>query len=223
MVKTQKASLLIIATANHVPGHYHNTRAMQYLIFDATPISKPKSYSAPFSDTFSWPRLIHLSWIVLDEQYKPVEDYDCVIKPEGFAIDDTIADYAKLDLDDIDRKGEPLTDVLTSFSKSVEGSDYIFAHNMNVAENVLGAEYVRQGLDHGLFRAERFCLMQEATYFCKLPSKTGGYKWPTLRELHISCFNSTYSPVNNARADVIAASRSFIYLMKTGQLEDLWD
>lgn len=196
---------------------------MKYLIFDASAVSKPKNYRAPFSDTFSWPRLVHLSWIILDEQYKPLKDYDCIIKPEGFSIDETIAKHCQIDQEDIEKKGVPLEDVLKQFYDSIAEVDYVFAHNMNVNENIVGAEYVRKGMDQNLFRAERFCLMQEGTYFCKLPSKTGGYKWPTLRELHAVCFNQGYSPLNNARADVIAASRCFIYLMKTGNLEDLWD
>ena len=43
---------------------------MKYLIFDASPIGKPKDYKAPFTDTFNWPRLIHLSWITLNDELK---------------------------------------------------------------------------------------------------------------------------------------------------------
>ena len=196
---------------------------MRYLIFDATPIEKPRNTRAPFSDTFAWPRLMHLSWIGLDDQYKPVKDYDAIIKPEGFAADAEIEKYTRLTQEEITQKGANLTDVLAQFSKDVTAASYVFAHNMRIGENVIAAEYVRTGLESTLFRSERFCLMEESTYFCKLPSKTGGYKWPTLTELHASCFQSGYSPAGNARADVIAATRSFIYLMKTGNLEDLWD
>lgn len=195
----------------------------KYLVFDATPISKAKSFSAPFSDTFAWPRLLHLSWIILDEAYKLIEDHDCIVRPEGFSVDDTISEYAQLALEDIEQKGQPLEEVLKAFNDSLKDVEYAFTHNMNSSERIVGAEYVRKGIDSYLFKTDRYCLMQEGTYFCKLPSKTGGYKWPTLRELHIRCFNSTYSPVNNARADVIAATRSFIYLMKKGELQDLFD
>jgi hypothetical protein len=195
----------------------------KYLIFDATPISKPRDYKAPFSDTFAWPRLIHLSWIMLNEELKPISDFDCIVKPEGFSIDENIEKFAKIDAEDIENKGADLTEILNQFSASVDDSEFIFAHNMNVSENILAAEYLRKGISHSLFKAERFCLMQESTYYCKLPSKSGGYKWPTLREMHAVLFNHTYSPGGNARADVIAASRCFIKLMKLGQLNDLFD
>lgn len=196
---------------------------MKYLIFDASPISKPKSFSAPFSDTFSWPRLMHLSWIVLDEHYKPIEDYNCIVQPDGFALTEQILDFCKLEEEEVKSKALPLEDILEQFSKSLAQVDMVFAHNMNAAENIVAAEYLRKGIDQALFKVDRYCLMQEGTYFCKLPSKRGGYKWPSLRELHAACFHQGYSPLNNARADVIAASRCFIYLMKTGNLEDLFD
>jgi len=65
--------------------------------------------------------------------------------------------------------------------------------------------------------------MQESTFFCKLPSKTGGYKWPSLSELHSIIFKKAYAPPNNARADVIAATRCFKALKMAGQLDDLFD
>ena len=65
--------------------------------------------------------------------------------------------------------------------------------------------------------------MQESTWYCKIPGRGGKYKWPSLNELHAICFNQKFSPAGNARADVIAASRSFIKLMKLGQLEDMFE
>lgn len=196
---------------------------MKYLVFDATPISKPKDYKAPFSDTFAWPRLIHLSWIMLNEELKPIEDYDCVAIPEGFGIDRHIEKYARLDEEEISKKGEKVEDIFTQFTKSVEAADYLVAHNMNVSENVIAAEYMRKNMHPPLFTKERICLMQEATWYCKIPSRGGGYKWPSLQELYTILFKQRYAPAGNARADVIAAARSFIMLMKKGELEDFFD
>ncbi|NNE26680.1 MAG: hypothetical protein HKN09_07535 [Saprospiraceae bacterium] len=194
-----------------------------YLIFDCSAIAQPKNWKAPFSDTFSWPRMIHISWIILDKDLKPIDDYDQIIQPEGFGITDDIAKRVKIDQEDIQTKGAPLEDVLKAFNNSLQDVEYVFAHNLTFNENVLAAEYLRKGLSHDLFKKERFCLMQESTFFCKLPSKTGGYKWPTLTELHSIIFKKAYAPPNNARADVIAATRCFKALMLGGQLEDLFD
>ena len=194
-----------------------------YLIFDCSGIDRPKNWKAPFSDTFAWPRMIHLSWIILDKELNPVDDYDQIINPEGFSFNEDIEKRCRIDQDDIDTKGAKLEDVLNAFENSLKDVDYVFAHNLNFNENTLAAEFLRKGIRHSLFQKERFCLMQEATFFCKLPSKTGGYKWPSLSELHSIIFQKAYAPPNNARADVIAATRCFKALMMGGQLEDLFD
>jgi len=113
--------------------------------------------------------------------------------------------------------------ILTQFTQSVEKAQYLVAHNMNMNESVISAEYLRTGLSNPIFKKERLCLMQESTYYCQLPSKGQGYKWPSLTELHAVCFQQRYSPSGNARADVIAAARCFIKLMKSNALEDFFE
>ncbi|MBK8620912.1 MAG: hypothetical protein IPN79_03915 [Saprospiraceae bacterium] len=194
-----------------------------YLIFDATPITKPTNYQALFSDTQVWPRMIHLSWILLNEELKPIEDFDCIVKPEGFKITPAINKYAQLEEGEVDRRGIDLGPVLDQFAETVEKAQYIFAHNLNANENIVAAEFVRHKRSINFFKKKRFCLMEEGTYYCKIPNKAGGYKWPTLNELHAFCFQKGYSPGNNARADVIAAARCFIKMKKTGKLEDLFE
>ncbi len=194
-----------------------------YLIFDVSSIDKPKNWKAPFSDTFSWPRMIHISWIILNKELKPVKDYDCIVQPEGFSINAMIEKRCRIEKKELDEKGAKLSDVLKQFNDTLKDAEYLFAHNMNFNENVLAAEYLRQGMDHDLFKKERICLMHESTFYCKIPSKTGGYKWPSLTELHATIFNQKFSPAGNARADAIAATRCFIALMKVGAFEDLFD
>ncbi len=194
-----------------------------YLVFDCSAVDKPKDWKAPYSDTFNWPRLVHLSWIVLDADLRPLYDYDSIVRPEGYVFDENIQKKCKIDIEDFDQKKSDLEGILKQFSESVNDVQYLIAHNLNFNENVLAAEYIRKGIPIKMFEKERMCLMQEGTYYCKLPSKTGGYKWPSLLELHSVLFNKGYAPASNARADVIAASRCFIKLKKMGALEDYFD
>jgi len=194
-----------------------------YLIFDCSSIEKPKSYTAPFSDTSAWPRMAHLSWIILNKELKPVEDYNHIISPEGYEFTSDMEERCRITKEDVETKAISLEESLIGFDESLNKVDYVLAHNLNFNENVLAAEYQRKGINHNLFKKERFCLMQESTFYCKLPSKTGGYKWPTITELHAIIFQKAYSPPNNARADVIAATRCFKALMMGKQLEDLFD
>ncbi|MFZ1704231.1 MAG: hypothetical protein WAT79_07780 [Saprospiraceae bacterium] len=194
-----------------------------YLIFDSTPINKPKNYQALFSDVQAWPRMVHLSWILLGEDLKPIEDYDCIITPTDYKITPAILKYTQLEEGEIEKRGTALGPVLDQFAESAENAIYIFAHNLNANENIVAAEFVRLKKSINFFKKKRHCLMEEGTYYCKISNKAGGFKWPTLNELHGHCFQKGYSPSNNARADVIAAARCFIKMKKTGMLEDLFE
>lgn len=192
-----------------------------YLIFDATGVGKPKNYKAPVDDIYNWPRVIHLSWIVLDENLKPIQDFDWVIKPDNYHYTEEMAKAHGLDHAKVWSDGADIKEVLTQFKEVVENAKYVFAHNLSFNENVIGAEFVRANMRHKLHYSENYCLMHEGTYYCKIPKRGGGYKWPSLQELHSTIFKQGYTPSNNARADVIAASRCFIALMKAGTFDDI--
>ena len=193
-----------------------------YLIFDTTGNGKPKTWKASYSDTFNWPRMIHASWIILDDQFKPIEDYNCIIKPEGYTIGEEALNKSGEESEKF-ANGDNLEDVLEKFRESVEQVQYIISFNLAFNEAVIGAEFHRKGKKNPLLYTDKFCLMQESTWYCKIPGRGGKYKWPSLNELHAICFNQKYSPSGNARADVIAASRCFIKLMKLGELEDMFE
>lgn len=192
-----------------------------YLIFDSSANGRPRSYKAPLDDSNNWPRLMHLSWIILNEELKPIEDYDCVIKPEGYAPTTKALGSHHIDKEKIEGSENILKDVLSQFGESVEKCSYIFSHNLAYNEGIVGSEFYRNSMMSPLIAADKYCLMHEGTYYCKLPGKRG-YKWPSLQELHSTIFKQGYSPSNHARADVIAASRCFIFLKKARALEDIF-
>lgn len=194
-----------------------------YLIFDVSALAQKADFKANFTETQAWPRLMHISWIVLDKDYKPIEDCDFIAQPVDFEFDEKSMKKAIIDEEDIQKKSKPLEEILDKLYESVEKAEYIFAHNLNYNENIVGAEFIRQKKSINLFKKRRFCLMEEGTYYCKLKGFGGKYKYPTLPELHAKCFGTAFSPVGNARADVIAATRCFIKMMKLGQLDDLFD
>lgn len=193
-----------------------------YLIFDATTNGKPSRRRQTTIDDFAWPNMVHLSWILLDENLKPIEDYDCKIKPEGFVVPEPNLKMAKLEREDL-RNGENIHEVLQTFNKALEKAEYVFAHNLDSQEKTLSVEYERKHIPNKLISANSFCLMQETTWFCKIPGRDGRYKWPSLNELYAILFNQKYTPAGNARADVIAAARCFIMLKKGGKLDDIFE
>ncbi|HMP29124.1 MAG TPA: hypothetical protein PKD85_05975 [Saprospiraceae bacterium] len=194
-----------------------------YLIFDVSGTEKPKEYKANFSDIHLWPKLVHVSWILLDKDLKPIEDFDYIVNKEDRAYSSAVMNFAKIDDEDIEKKGKPILEILEKFNESLEKCNYVIAHNININSNILAAEYLRNTVDVKIFKKESICIMHEGTYITKLPTKYGTFKWPSLVELHAALFNSTFTPPNNARADVIASARCFIKMMRAGHLEDLFE
>lgn len=192
-----------------------------YLIFDSSANGKPRSYKAALDDLFNWPRMLHLSWIVLGEDLKPKGDFDCLIKPNGFTPTADALKQHHLEADALQEKGHELKEVLEQFKEAVNSCEYVFAHNLNYNEGIVGSEFYRCSISSPLISAEKYCLMHEGTYFCKLPGKRG-YKWPSLQELHSKVFKQGYTPTNHARADVIAATRCFIGLKQARAFEDIF-
>ncbi len=194
-----------------------------YLIFDVSPIGKPANYKAPFTEVSAWPRMVHISWIVLNSELKPMEDFDNIVIDDHITFDADLKKNLHIDDADIAKKGASLEKILLAFNESCKKAKYVFSHNLNYNQNILAAEYLRSLMPLEMLKIDRYCLMQEGTHFAKLPARGGGYKWPSLPELHAACFKTTYAPINNARADVIAATRCFIKLFKSGELEDIFE
>ncbi len=196
---------------------------MKILIYDTSAADAVAKYNQPFTDTDNWPQLVHLSWILVDETGKELDSYDAKIKPSSQKISQKAACLHGLDKAEIEQNGIKIQDALNRFNEVLNEADYVFSHNMNYNSNIMKAEYFRTGIMNGLNSAEEFCLMQESTYFCKLPAKRGDrYKWPSLPELHKVLFQKTYDQPQNALSDRNAASRCFIVLFKMNELEDIF-
>ena len=193
-----------------------------FLLFDVSTNGKPKNWKAHFTDTFSWPKLTHISWLLYDKKGELTEEGDYLISATGFELDPTSLRMSGLTEDMLAEHGVPVREALEAFDKTLSNTIYTFAFNLQYNENVVLAEFYRANMEQKLTQTERFCLMRESTYFCKIRGRDGGYKWPTLTELHAKLFNGTYEGQGNAKKDVMAISRCFNRLLNLGQLDDLF-
>jgi hypothetical protein len=193
-----------------------------FLLFDLSTNGKPKNWKAHFTDTFSWPKMLHIAWLLYDKKGNLTEEGNFLINPLAMELDPTALRLAGLDEEQLRNDGVDVKMALGEFCKAVEKSMYIFAFNLQYGENVILAELYRNNMDHKFMQAERFCLMRESTYFCKIMGRDGGYKWPTLTELHARLFKVGYEGAGNASKDIMAISRCFNKLLSLGQLDDLF-
>ena len=192
-----------------------------YLVFDASAAGRPTNWKAEARDTFSWPRLTHLSWILFDKDYKKLESGNEIIKPQGFTIDKESEKFHGLSQEEAEKEGRPVKEVLEEFSKVVDKAQLVFAHNLRFNQNVVVAEFYRNNMPQRLEVSESYCIMREATYFCKIKGKYGSYKWPTLTELFHAVTGKAYKDPNYAAHDVVAAAKCLFVLIEAGEIDVL--
>ena len=184
-----------------------------FLFFDVETTGMPRNWKAPVSDTFNWPRVVQIAWQAYDEDRRCTDAQDFIIKPEGWEIPYESERIHKISTEKAQEEGVDLKDVLHQFAKAIDEAEYIIAHNLNFDEKVIGAEFIRKSIEHRLFSSERYCTMQESTYFCRLPGKGGRFKWPTLQELHEKLFGARFADAHNALADTQATANCFFRLI----------
>lgn len=189
-----------------------------YLIFDISANGKPKNWKRPATDIFNWPRLIHLSWLLYNKDRELVDSRNHIIEPKGFKITSDIERKNKITPEKLE-EAVPVMDALMDFEEAMEEAEYVIAHNMNLCEGVIGAEFSRASLRHSLDTADKYCLMQESTWFCKIPGKDGKYKWPSLQDIHTKIFNARYANAGDAQTDVATATVCFFGLLDLEAIE----
>ena len=190
-----------------------------YLIFDVSANGKPKSWKAPAEDVFNWPRLTHLAWLHYNADRELIAKGNDLIQPNNWTIKAEFEKKYDLTQEKAEAEGIPAREALQRFAEEIPKAQHLIVHNLNFAENVLTAEFKRHAMAHKLGTADKYCLMQEATWFCKLPGRGGKYKWPQLQELHAIIFGQRYANAGNAFSDVSAATMCFFRLLDLEAIE----
>jgi len=191
-----------------------------HLFFDIETAGRPKKYKAPHTDIANWPRMTQIAWLAFDMDKKLKDHQTYIIKPDGFEIPDESANRNGISTEVAMEQGVPLEEVLEKFATAIRPAKYLVAHNMNVHENVIAAEFFRKEMKHVLFDTERICTMQESTHFCKIPGTHGRYKWPSQKELYMKLYKKIPQGLHNAALDVKVTANCFYTLVKIGAIDE---
>jgi DNA polymerase III epsilon subunit-like protein len=186
-----------------------------YLFFDTETTGIPRNWKAPLSDLDNWPRLVQIAWMQYDENGKKILEQNYIIKPEGYTIPVDASQVHGITTERAEKEGVELKKVLEKFSRLVDESGYLVAHNMDFDEKIVGVEFLRQNMSNSLFKSKRLCTMKASTAFCALPGPYG-YKWPKLSELYIKLFSDDFEEAHDASADIKACAKCFWELKRKG-------
>ena len=184
-----------------------------WLFFDSETTGIPRNFNAPATDVRNWPRMVQLAWLQMDAKGRRLQAAEHIIKPEGFTIPADVVRIHGITTARALKEGVPLNEVLKSFATVVSESKLLIAHNMDFDAKIVGAEFHRAGIEHGIERLRQFCTMKGSKDYCRLPGKYG-FKWPTLAELHLHLFGTGLAESHTAAADVETCAKCFVELRK---------
>lgn len=181
-----------------------------YLFFDTETTGLPQNWSSPVTDLTNWPRLVQLAWVLYKDGYE-AEAKDYIVKPENFWIPEDSAKVHGITHEKAMQEGKNLAVILAEFKDLIEKSDFLIAHNMSFDEMIIGAEFLRKGMNNVLDNKNKICTKEISTNFCAIPSASGykEFKWPKLSELHIKLFGNDFAKAHNAYVDVVATAKCF--------------
>jgi DNA polymerase III subunit alpha len=188
-----------------------------FLIYDTETTGLPRNFEAPVTDLENWPRVIQLAWQLHDTGGLLVEAGDHLIRPENFTIPYNAAKVHGITTELALQEGEDLKTVLEKFILALQRAKVIVGHNIDFDLNIIGAEFVRCGYENYFEGKIQVCTKLESVEYCALPGgRGGGFKWPSLEELHQKLFGEDFPEAHNAAADVMATSRCFLELIRIG-------
>ncbi len=186
-----------------------------YLIFDTETTGLPQDYNAPITDLDNWPRLVQLAWQLHDENGELVEVKNFIVKPDGFTIPFNSEKIHGISTERAQKQGVDLAFALEEFNKALAQTKFNVGHNIEFDINIMGAEFLRAGIDSPIMDIEPLDTKNESTDYCAIPGGKGGkFKWPTLTELHTKLFGEGFGEAHNASADVEATARCFFELVR---------
>lgn len=187
-----------------------------YLIFDTETTGLPRDYSAPITDFDNWPRLVQLAWQLHDHTGKLMSSGNYIVKPEGFTIPFNSEKIHGISTKRAQKEGHDLEFVLKEFRKDMDRAYFLIGHNVSFDESVMGAEFLRKKIASSILDKPKIDTKDESTEYVGIPNGRGGFKWPTLGELHHKIFDKGFEDAHDAAADVEATTRAFLELVRLG-------
>lgn len=192
---------------------------MKFLVFDTETTGLPANAHAPVSDSDNWPRMVQIAWQLHDENGDLIENYDFIIKPEGYDIPFNAQKIHGISTEKALAEGHNLKTVLEKFNTVLADNPILVGQNIAFDIPIVGAEFYRKSVQNTIANLPLIDTAREGTDFCALPGGIGGgFKYPKLSELYEKLFGYNFDEAHNAAADVNATAQAFWELVRLKQI-----
>ena len=193
---------------------------MKFLVFDTETTGLPKRKNACPEETYLFPYVVQLSWLVFNSGTNKVEALkDKIIRlPNNIRIPQKTIDIHGITNERMLEEGEPVDDVLNLFMRDVSSCTYLIGHNIAFDKTMVEVECIRNKHKRlSDYRKISFCTMIRGRNECRIEKKNHftkkmEYKYPKLIELHKHLFATTPENLHNSLIDVLVCFRCFYAL-----------
>jgi DNA polymerase-3 subunit epsilon len=164
-------------------------------------------------------RILQIAWLLTDGKGQIIEEKCFYTKPTDiFEIHPEAEKVHGISREKVESEGLSFPEVFPAIDKAIKEADYIVCHNINFDipkfnfELLINQQFELSGI---LKNKKTICTMELSTNYCLLPGRRSGqFKWPKLKELHIKLFGKAFENAHDALADVKATYKCFFELLK---------
>lgn len=193
---------------------------MKLLIFDCETTGLPRHRKARLEDTYDWPFVVQLSWIVYDVSMNKLDKVrDEVVRlPPGLGICKESTKIHGITNKKMLADGVDIKSLLEEFINDVKRCKILIAHNIEFDRKVIIVEQIRNRIKEKEYlqnlRKKEYCTMKESISLCNIMIKdrfTGKMvkKFPKLSELHYHLFETVPLGLHNSLIDILVCFRCF--------------
>lgn len=162
--------------------------------------------------------MVQLAWILQSDTAQNLAHGNFIIRPEGWTIPDEATKIHGITTARANTEGVPVDLALSSFTSMTYFPVRLVGHNIDFDIKIVTTEYARLGWENACYGKETLCTMKASTSLCAIPRKNGGFKWPTLVELHEKLFGREFEHAHDALADIRATAKCFWELRHIGRI-----
>jgi DNA polymerase III epsilon subunit-like protein len=176
-------------------------KKMNIMILDTETTGFPASRDPTEIYKFNNARLIELGYIIYDSTGKKIKEYDSLVIPNNFVINNT--HIHGISQQDAISKGQSIEQVLNELSRDLDTIDAFVCHNISFDMNIILSESHRAkmlDLVKKIESKEKLCTMEIGKKFMKLN------KSPKLIELYKFLFNKDFIQEHRALSDCVACA-----------------
>jgi DNA polymerase III epsilon subunit-like protein len=154
-------------------------------------------------DRYNSARIVQLSYMITDNQFKQLELIDHIIKRDNYDINNSVFHGITNDISD---NGIEFDYAFEEFYNSLTKVTHIIAHNIAFDINVIKSELYRRNKIYIINEIDKkilLCTMKHTKGILKIINQYGRYKNPSLNEIYRFAFNKDMDNAHNSKYDVI--------------------